>query len=1063
LFTRYSIEAGLSQSVVNCIFQDHKGFIWVGTQNGLNRFDGYNFEIFSYNPSDTNTISNNWIYSIDEDRYGNLWIGTKGGLNQYIRDEKRFRRITWINGYPNYVTDYIYDARVLKNGKIIINTPPILTIFDHDRKSFRHYTSILQYDGAVKDNRIPLLEDQEGLIWIGSTRGLACFNPRIESFSYFLPETNDRNSLSNNVITSLYEGVDGTLWIGTSNGLNIYDKTSHLLRRIYHDPRDHQSLSNNFIRAITGDLSGRFWIGTEGGGLNRAIWSTDGRLIMEHFTNEQHGLGHNIVLALMVDRSENLWIGTLQGLGKTDLKPRKFQLYRTSDTPNPTNLLGNVIASIYKDSSGLIWVGNWGQGLNVVNRKTGQVEHFSSHLKGNHFIPNDFVHVIFPDARQNLWIGTRDGIFVYDHTRKTFTRFREFFHNNHLPDFSGIRIFTIIRDRDNSYWIGTQNGLFHLWPESKVAEIFTAEASNDHRISGNLVYSLLEDHEGLIWIATLSGLDVYDPITKKLRHYLKNPGNVNSLCDNFVTTLCEDHHGNIWIGTNSYLNKFNKRDSTFIYYSQESGLPNNLIYMIVEDDRQNLWFATGNGLSRFDTLTGRFRTYSVEEGLQSKEFNLNTCCKSNDGEIFFGGMNGFNSFYPDSLRDNPNIPEIVFTSCYKTNKTDRVYLDVENGREVVFDYNDYTFTIEFAALEFTNPEKNRYAYMLEGVSGDWIETGTRRFVPFSNLPPGTYTFRIKGSNNDGIWNASGPSLKIIIRPPWWRSSWAWIAYILFLVGAILLYIRIRERKLVHERDVLEEKVHLRTQQIESQNTQIMQKNEELSNLNKELTSLNATKDKFFSIIAHDLRNPFNTILGLSEMVLGNIGKTDTEKIRKSVTDIREASKHTFDLLQNLLIWARSQTNTLEFHPISVDLSELILDNIDVVKSQAEKKNIEVIYLGKKPIRLTGDTRMIDTVLRNLLTNAIKFTPQQGQVTVTAEEQVDNFEVVVKDTGIGIAKENIGKLFQLDSKYTRKGTALERGSGLGLILCREFIEKHKGTIRVVSEPGKGSSFIFTLPK
>jgi signal transduction histidine kinase/ligand-binding sensor domain-containing protein len=1063
LFTRYPIEAGLSQSVVNCIYQDLNGYIWVGTQNGLNRFDGYNFKVFTYNPSDTNSISNNWIYSIDEDRKGNLWIGTKGGLNQFIRSEKRFRRINWTSGYTNNITDHIYDARVLKNGNIIINTPPVLTIFDPGKNSFKHYISILPYDGAVKDNRIPLLEDKEGLIWIGSTMGLACFNPVTGKFTYFFQDRNNHRSLSNNNITALYEDDDWNIWIGTANGLNCFDKKTHSIRQFYHEPNDDRSLSNNFIRCITGDPNGRIWIGTEGGGLNLVTVAQDMRIAIKTFTNEEHGIGHNIVLTVMVDHSENLWLGTLQGLGKTDLKPRKFNLYRTSATATPIDLLGNVIASIYKDDNGLLWVGNWGQGLNIVDRRTGHVEHFSSQQTGNHYIPNDFVHVIFPDANKNIWIGTRDGILVYDVTTKSFIRLRKFLQDYSIPEFSNIRIYMIIRGRDGSYWIGTQNGLYRIGPVRKTIEVFTAGAAERLRISGNQVFCLLEDREGLIWIATLSGLDVYNPKTKKLKHYLKDPGNANSLCDNFVTSLCEDHNGDIWIGTNSYLNKFNKHDSTFVYYSQDSGFPNNLIYQSVEDGHRNLWFATGGGLCRFDTITGKFRTYSVEEGLQSMEFNLRANYKSSDGEIFFGGMNGFNSFYPDSLKDNPFIPEIVFTSCYKTTKADKVYLDVENTRELVFNYDDHTFTIEFAALEFTNPEKNRYAYMLEGVSRDWIETGNRRFVPFSNLPPGEYTFKVKGSNNDGIWNESGPSLKIIIKPPWWRTTWAWTAYIFILVAAILVYVRIRERKLVRERNLLEQKVHLRTLQIEVQNAQILQKNEELNDLNKTLTALNSTKDKFFSIIAHDLRNPFHTILGLSEIVLGNIGREETEKIRKSVSDIRDSAKHTFDLLQNLLIWARSQTGALDFQPMPFDLTERILENIDLVKSQAEKKDIDLSYRDAVPIMVTGDKRMIDTVLRNLLTNAIKFTPQHGQVTVMANEKHDHFEVLVQDTGIGIEEANIRKIFLLDNKYTRKGTDMERGSGLGLVLCREFVEKHKGSIRVVSEPGKGSSFIFTLPK
>lgn len=1061
-FSNYPIEKGLSQSVVNCLFQDSRGYIWVGTQNGLNRFDGYNFKVYSYEPADSNSISNSWIYSIDEDRDGNLWIGTKNGLNRWGRNEKRFTQLKYTTGFANQVTDFPYDARVARNGSILINTPPVLTIYNPARKSFRHFTSNLPYDGSVKDHRMPLLEDREGLIWIASTRGLACFDPRTEKFSYFIQQANNPGSISDNTITALFEDNNGNIWIGTTSGLNCYDKKTCSIRKFYADAGNRHSLSNNFIRTITGDPSGFLWIGTEGGGLNRVARSRDGNLVIEKFNSEINGLGHNIVLDLMVDKSHNLWIGTLRGLSKTDLKPRKFQLYRNDDTPYSINLLGNVISSIYKDSAGLIWVGNWGQGLNLLDRKTGQVDHFSTRGWAKNHISNDFVHVIFADARKNIWIGTRDGISIFDRGSNRFIRFNEFFRNDKLPDFRRIRINAIIRNRDGDYWIGTQNGLYRINPEKSLTEIFSEESTGNHHISGNLVYSVIEDRDGLIWIATLSGLDMYDPGTGKMKHYQKS-NNSNSLCDNFVIALCEDHHGDIWIGTGSYLNRFVKKDSVFIYYSQENGLPNNRIFEILEDDRKNIWVSTGGGLCRLDTALNRFRTYTVEEGLQSLEFNLRACSKSSDGELFFGGMNGFNAFYPDSLKDNPFIPELVFTSFYKTTKGEREYFNIENDGEVVLNYNDHTFTIEFAALEFTNPEKNQYAYMLEGVSGDWIGTGNRRFVPFTNLPPGEYTFRIKGSNNDGVWNTSGPSLKIIIKPPWWRSFWAWTAYLVILSLSIMAYIRIRERKLIREKDILEQKIHLRTLQIEEQNTQILQKNEELGKLNNALTALNNTRDKFFSIIAHDLRNPFNTILGLSDMLLGNIDKAAPESIRKSVTDIRDTTKHTFDLLQNLLIWARSQTGALDFQPVHFDLSERILESIDIVKSQAEKKNIDLSHTLTGPVNVTGDIRMIDTILRNLLTNAIKFTKQHGRVTISAYEKDGQIEVLVNDTGTGIAHENVERIFLLDNKFTRKGTEKEGGSGLGLILCREFVEKHNGTIRVESEPGKGSTFIFTLPE
>ncbi len=1055
-FSAYSIEQGLSQSVVNCLFQDSKGYLWMGTQNGLNKFDGYNFEIFSYNPTDTNTISNNWVYSINEDQEGNLWIGTKSGLNKFIRSEKRFERIYYKTSYPNDVSEYVYDAIPSGNGLVIINTPPVLTIYDSHKKEFNHYFNNLEFDGAVKDNHIPLLEDSEGLIWVGSAKGLSCFNRKEKQFTNYLRNGEDLNSISDNNITALFEDKHGDIWIGTSNGLNKYDKNTKAFVKYFNEPKNKFSLSNNFIRAIAEDKSGNLWIGTEGSGLLKMTNSKDGKAIFEEFSSKNNGLSHNIVLALMVDKSQNLWVGTLQGVSKTDLKKRKFQLYRESSSPYSVNLLGNVIASIYKDEKNILWVGNWGQGLNLFNRKTGEVEHFSSREKKNHYLPNDFVHVIFEDGQKRVWLGTRDGIFIYQKGKNCFIRLNEFFANKHLSGFQGIRIYSIIQDKAGNYWIGTQTGLFKINLTIFTTELFQKEAEESHKISSNLIYCLLEDRDGLIWIATLDGLDVYHPKSGEITHYKKSKSSTNSLCDNFVISLCEDHKGNIWIGTSTYVNEFVKKDSAFVYYSQKNGLPNNRIFEILEDHLHNLWFATGNGLSRFDTLTNSFRTYTVDEGLQSPEFNLRASFKSKDGEVFFGGMNGFNSFFPDSLNDNPFVPAIVFTSFHKNQGGKEVLLDVENKPEVVLHYNDYPFTIEFAALEFTNPEKNNYVYRMLGVSDEWINIENRRFVPFSNLPPGEYTFQVKCSNNDGKWSEELKSLKIIILPPWWKTWFAYFSYGVIIVFVIIIVVFARERKVKRVRILLEQKVQQRTLQIEKQKAEILEKNVELK-------QLNATKDKFFSILAHDLRNPFNSILGITNLMITDYNNYDKQRIIHYLSSIKDVSEHAYELLQNLLFWARSQTGSIEFHPVVFDVANRINENIELAESQANKKNIQIRSTVNEGQTMTGDINMIDTVLRNLLTNAIKFTPQNGQVVISMKETDGYYDLSIKDTGIGIAAENISRIFKIDSKFSTKGTEKETGTGLGLSLCKEFIERHGGNIRVESEPGHGSTFFVALPK
>ena len=1054
IFTNYSVNEGLSQSVVNSMLQDSKGYIWIACQNGLNRFDGKSFEVINFNPLDSNSISNNWIYSLAEDSEGNIWVGNKGGLNKYVVTEKKFKRFNYKAPYPYNITQYTYDVICLRNGDIAINTPPVLTVYDPKINSFTHYQNKLPYDGSVKDVKIPVIEDNKGDLWIASTQGLSVLSLRTGTFRYIQFRNLKGYIQTNANITALYQDKTGQVWAGTTSGLYKFNTGINLFEETrFVQPHDGSfSFSNITIRCIIEDKKGNLIIGTEGMGLYVLTHNKDNSTIIQNYTTTNSEISHDIVQTLLIDKSENLWMGTLQGISKTDLKKRKFKLYRKSNTPNSVNLLGNVIASLYKDDEGILWIGNWGQGLNKLDRTTNTVQHFSTQQSGNHKIINDFIHVIFEDADHNIWLGTRDGIIMYDKPANRFIPYYTYFKNPALPAFKNFKIYMIIQDRHSDYWIGTQNGLYRINLKKPEVEIFKNELPADHHISSNLIYCLLEDTEGLIWIATLSGLDVYDPLSKKMKHFKKEE---NGLCDDFIITLNEDRYGRIWIGTSSYVNMYNKKDFSFTYYSQQQGLPNNRIFEIVKDKNKNLWFATGKGLCVFDEKSNSFHTYTVEDGLQGLEFNLRAACSCKDGEMLVGGMNGLNSFYPDSLFNNPYIPNLVFTSFYITKGVNKEFIPIENIPKIVLNYNVYSFTIEFAALEFTNPQKNQYAYKMEGISNDWVSIGNRSFVPFSALQPGEYTFKVKGSNNDGVWNSKEISLRIIILPPWWKSMYAYVSYMFILVILIVIFIKIRERKLRHDKKILEEKVSERTRQINEQNQLIISKNEELK-------ELNGTKDKFFSIIGHDLRNPFNVIISLSDILLSGYKKFDADKVEYYLSNINNSSKHAHELLENLLTWARIQTQSIPFDPELFNMNVKIIETIDLLEVVSSKKNIRINIFAKEEVFIYADVNMFSTIFRNLLENAIKFTHPDGQVSIHINKKEDYCEITVEDNGVGISNEIIEKIFKVGSKHTTLGTNKEKGTGLGLILCKEFIEKHNGKIWVESIEGVGSKFIFTMP-
>jgi len=1070
-FSHYKVADGLSQSEILCIFQDSEGYIWIGTQNGLNKFDGYSFETFYNDPADMHTISSNWIFDIAEDQNGILWIGTKNGLNKYDKNSGHFSRVSLADSIHGTEYNYIYGI-AMDDSLMYINQSPTLSVLNLNTGAVQSYVNSFETGGALYDKGFPVMKCRNGMIWIGSVNGLCNFDPQEKEFTYFHPGEPGANSITNSLITSLLEDKHGNVWIGTEDGINIYDGETGQFIQYRQDINNPGSLSHNYIQSILQDHEGNIWIGTDGGGLNKVTGiSTDGTAEFTHFRNladNNNFIGHDIVLSLLEDRSRNLWIGTLAGIDKTDLKKKSIRHYSKSDNPNSMDLLDNVIASVFEDDNHQLWVGTWGKGLSIVDRNTNTSRHYQAEATGARHIPENHVHVIFRDSKNRIWLGTRSGISIFERTSQRFIPLEEYFDAPDLNYFNNNRVYCIIESSDKRFWIGTGNGIYILDTETKEWTTMRADGDGPLTISRNSVYSLLEDRDGEIWIAASNGLDRYDPSANLITHYASNPDSSNSLCDNYTISLCEDPQGNIWIGTSVGVSVFNKSDSTFTNFSIKDGLPSNIIYDIIKDRNGNLWFTTGSGLGMKNPEIGTADAFIVVDELFGREFNIKAVFTSELGEMYFGTIDGLISFHPDSLKGNTFIPPIAITSLEKENNGIRQKISVYNEK-LDLSHRDYSFTLEFSALDYTHPSKNRYSYKMVGISDNWIEIGTRRFVPFTNLPPGKYIFHVKGTNNDGVWNETGASIRIVIHPPWWRSNYAYAGYALALIVLIVVIIKLREQKLIREKRLLEERIIERTSEIarknislEEQKEEIETTNEELKKQKAELNELNATKDTFFSILAHDLKNPFSSLYSLSGLVVQNYQKLEEEEQMTALKKIEDSTKAIYNLLDNLLTWSQSQKGDIDYFPEKFLLSELVNTNINLHKVMAENKEIRISSGVKGALRAYGDREMIGSVLRNLVNNAVKFSHKGGVVEVDVAETGDFLEVIVRDQGVGMSQENADKLFRIDAKYKSPGTLGEKGTGLGLILCKAFVESNKGRIWCESQEGKGSTFHFTIP-
>ncbi|NIM13447.1 MAG: SpoIIE family protein phosphatase [Candidatus Aminicenantes bacterium] len=803
-FKQISLDQGLSQATVYCILQDSKGFMWFGTQDGLNRYDGYQFNVFKPHPEDPTTISHIMISSLVEDKSGQLWIGTRGGgLNRFNCENETFTHYLYNKNDPfslssNHVTSLCQD----RFGQLWVGTYYNgINRFDPKTETFTRYT-VNSPAGLVKNLVYCIYEDRADVLWVGTEGGvLHKYNPQTNRFTPYRLNPADRDDDNSTIISAIYEDTSGNFWVGADpDGLHQFNRTTETFIPFPVDTSKTRNLNSNSISTILESRPGDFWIGTRGAGLTRFDRKTKTITHYLHNSDNPDSLSSNFVLSSCEDRSGMLWLGTAGGgINQFTCTNEKFTHYHA--IPNEANSLkNNMVWAICQDRDGITWIGTQGGGLTKFNRQQNKYTHYLAAVSppgtpDENSISGDIVRAIYEDSRRILWVGTDGyGLNAFDRKTEIFTHYR--FEPGNPTSISSDTIYCILQDSSDVLWIGTWGGGINAFnPQNKTFTRFQYQDQNPNSLSSNLVYSIIEDPSGVLWITTTRGLNRFDPKTTppSITYYRHIPGNPNSLSNNIVTAIYQDHSGIIWAGTiGGGLNRFDPVKKTFKHYNETHGLSNNVIYGILADKTGRLWISTNKGLSRFNPGKGEFRNYDVHDGLQSNEFNGRAYYKSSSGEMFFGGVNGFNAFFPEKIKDNPFIPPIVITDFQISNRPVKIAKkgetplpkSISETQEIELSHRHNVFSFEFAALSYINPQKNQYAYKMEGFDNDWIYSGTRRFVTYTNLNPGKYVFRVRGSNNDGIWNESGIAVKVVIHPPYWKTIWAYGIYALLLVGIL---------------------------------------------------------------------------------------------------------------------------------------------------------------------------------------------------------------------------------------------------------------------------------------
>jgi signal transduction histidine kinase/ligand-binding sensor domain-containing protein/DNA-binding response OmpR family regulator len=1058
-FTTLTARDGLSSNTVNAILKDRYGLMWFGTADGLNKFDGTNVTVYRHDVRDTTSLPANEVMALYEDASGRLWIATNGGgLTFYDRQRNSFVKYPGDGSWETITTTTVRAFCQDHLGNLWVATYEGLRVLSLNTNKIQ--TLYFNYPGHDQPDHVivSLFEDSHHRMWVGTSKGLYLYNWKTNRFTHFVHQDADPLSLSGNVIKTIREDQQGNLWFGTFSGLNQLLPDGKSFRAFKHTESDPQSLSHDMVYAIAPYGHDKLWLGTEDG-LNILDLNTSKIIAIKPNQRSTFSLTNKSVRSIFIDKEGIAWLGTFRGgVNKYDKNLALFSLVK-SNAFDRNGLTAPIVTAFAEYTHERIFVGTDGGGLHLFDRKSGLFTHYDI-KPSNKRSSNLSILAIELDKKGQLWIGTYvNGLFCLDPATG---KYQQFLAGNTSFDIDQNDIFCIKEDSKGNIWIGTNgNGVNIYDPHSRT---FTKISRHPKNVTdpvlplNGFMRTITEDANGDIWLGSSgTGIAVYHPKTRTFSSYNKNNSN---LADDGVVSILHDRHHRTWVGTNGGgISLFNERTHKFTSYSEKDGLANGFVYKILEDKNGMIWLSTDRGISCFNPQTHQFKNFSRYNGLQDSPFVMGSGLSASDGELFFGGQDGFNYFEPTELPANRNIPAVILTDLKVANTTVtpaddapiRTHISIAKEIHLAYGQN---FSISYVALNYTTPHQNQYSYKLDGFDKEWNFVGTATTAYYTNLNPGNYVFQVRASNNEGSWNAKGTTIIIKVLPPIYRTVYAYILYVLIFIG-LLFYLRHRGIQKIKRKFAVE-------QEKEQARALFEQERREVERLHE----LDLLKIKFLTNLSHEFRTPISLILAPADTLLAmQNDKATTGQVHM----IKRNAKRLLNLVNQLLDFRKMEENELKLSLSPGDLVAFIKEAADSFQDLSERKKIQLSVISRVAhVPACFDHDKIERIVFNLLSNAFKFTHQGGSIILELSLKEDiaqamtTFCIQVTDTGIGISHGQQDKIFERFFQNDSPDSILNQGSGIGLSITKEFVQLHGGEISVNSELGKGTTFIINLP-